>query len=163
MAAVSEVAENSLFAFADASDEAVFEMAATAQPEDGGSDWLSACVDFNGPITGRLELTMPDPLARHLCASFSGEDTPEGIGEADLVDFTGELANMMCGTWLTRARRHDAFSLASPRVRRGRPRAAAAGEAPSEPLFLSIDEAPIRLSVQWGAVSPPSEERADGR
>jgi len=162
LSAVSEVAEKSLFAFADASEPAAFEAAATAPLTEGGSDWLSARVHFSGPMTGRFELTVPEPLARHLCASFSGAEAPEEIGEADLLDFTGELSNMMCGTWLTRARRYDAFSLTPPTVHRGAPQGAGV-DAASELFYLSIDEAPIRLAIDWGVVPPPSQERADGR
>ena len=53
LSAVSEVAEKSLFAFADASELAAFEAAATAPLTEGGSDWLSARVHFSGPMTGR--------------------------------------------------------------------------------------------------------------
>jgi len=162
LAAVSEVAENSLFAFADASEQAAFEAAAAAPLTDGGSDWLSACVHFSGPVAGRFELTVPEPLARHLCASFSGAEAPDEINEADLVDFTGELSNMMCGTWLTRTRRQDAFSLTPPAVHRGAPQIPGSEDAASELCYLSIDEAPIRLAVQWGIAPPLSQERADG-
>ncbi|MEP7305658.1 MAG: chemotaxis protein CheX [Acidobacteriota bacterium] len=161
LAAISDVAENSLFAFADASEQAAFEAAATAPLTEGGSDWLSARVHFSGPVAGRLELTVPEPLARHLCASFSGAETPEEIGETDLVDFIGELSNMMCGTWLTRARRHDAFSLTPPEVHRGAPRGDRSEDA--ELFYLSIDEAPIRVVVQGGIAPPPNQERADAR
>jgi CheY-specific phosphatase CheX len=161
LAAVTEVAENSLFAFADASDETTF--AAAAALTDGDSDWLRACVHFSGPIAGRLEITVPDPLARHLCASFAGAATADDIGEGDLIDFVGELANMTCGSWLTRARRHEAFSLTAPRVHRGQSHGAEPGDAASEQFYLSIDDAPIRLELIWETAVPYGGESADGR
>jgi len=148
LTAVTDVAENSLFAFADASTVDTFDAAATAPMAEGGSEWLRAEVDFKGPIAGRFELVAPAPLARHLCASFAGAE-PEEIGEGDLLDFTGELANMMCGTWLTRACRHDAFSLMPPRVDRGQPDLATSDDELSERFYLSIDDAPIRLALHW--------------
>jgi hypothetical protein len=163
LAAVTEVAENSLFAFADASDQASFDAAATAPPGEGGSDWLRAWVHFSGPIAGRFELAVPEPLARHLGASFAGAETGGEISEGDLVDFTGELANMVCGTWLTRSCRHEAFSLTPPDVHRGQPEAAQAGDAASESFYLSIDDAPIRLTLCWRTARPEKRESADGQ
>jgi hypothetical protein len=144
LAAAVDVAENSLFALADACDAATFADAALASA-DGGDAWLSAAVDFNGPMSGRVEVTLPEPLARHLAAAFAGLDTPEDIGDGELVDFSGELANMVCGTWLTRACRHETFSLEPPQVRRGQPDPAAAANAVSR--YLSIDETPVRVAL----------------
>jgi hypothetical protein len=61
---------------------------------------------------------------------------------------------MMCGTGLTRACRHDAFSLMPPRVDRGQPDLGAS-DGVSEQFYLSIDDAPIRLALHW--------DRADAR
>jgi hypothetical protein len=160
LAAVTEVAENSLFAFVDASDQAAFEAATIAPPAEGGGDWLRAGIDFNGPIAGRVELTLSEALARHLCASFAGAETAEDIGESDLLDFTGELANMMCGAWLTRASRHDAFTLTPPQVTRGKPQLATPGSDVPERFYLSIDDAAIRLDLYWIATAPSPPEPA---
>jgi CheY-specific phosphatase CheX len=168
LAAVAEVAENSLFAFADASDEAAFDAAAAAS--EGGSDWLRASIQFAGPIGGRFTLTVPGALARRLCAAFAGADSADEVSEADLVDFTGELANMVCGTWLTRACQHEAFNLTPPRVLRGGPDPApahAAGRADPATFYLAIDETPVRLAIDWDPAAPaaprPLPERADAR
>jgi hypothetical protein len=168
LSAVAEVAENSLFAFADASDEAAFDAAAAASNTDG--DWLRACIHFTGPIGGQFALTVPAALARHLCAAFAGAETPDDIGEGDLIDFTGELANMMCGTWLTRACRHNAFNLTPPCVRRGGPDRATGGvtgEVDSASFYLAIDDTPIRLEIDWGTAAPAilhcAPEGADAR
>jgi CheY-specific phosphatase CheX len=168
LAAVTEVAENSLFAFADASDEAAFDATAAASETDG--DWLCARMAFTGPISGQFALTLPAALARRLCAAFAGADSTDDIGDADLVDFTGELANMVCGTWLTRTCRQVAFDLTPPRVLRGGPGRATAGNAghvESARVYLAIEDTPVRLEIAWGAMAPtvpPSDpERADAR
>lgn len=170
LAAVTEVAENSLFAFADASDEAAFEEAVTASNTGGGSDWLRACIQFTGPIGGRFELTISGGLARRLSTSFAGAATPDDIGEGDLIDFTGELANMVCGTWLTRACQHESFSLTPPQVLRSRPDRAThvePGDAEFTSFYLAIDDTPIRLEIDWGVAAPTAPrsapERADAR
>jgi CheY-specific phosphatase CheX len=151
LAAVSDVAENSLFAFADASEQEAFDAAAAAPLDDGGSAWVNACIDFKGSITGRFTLTLPEPLARHLCAAFAGAESADEVGDGDFLDFVGELANMVCGAWLTRASRHEAFSLTAPRVNPGFPDNNQSEAAASEDVYLSIDDVPIRVQIQWGA------------
>ena len=166
LAAVTDVAENSLFTFADASDEAAFEAAATAS--DTNSGWLRARIQFTGPIGGQFTLTVPGALARRLCAAFAGADTSDDIGEDDLIDFTGELANMVCGAWLTRACQHEAFDLTPPRVRRGGPGRATGGKpGDADRVYLAIDDTPIRLEIDWGTAAPTAPrsvpEHADAR
>src|ERR1035437_10378622 len=62
LAAAAEVAENSLFTFADASDEAAFDAAAASWNADGGS--LCARLRFAGPSSGQFTFTLPVALAR---------------------------------------------------------------------------------------------------
>jgi CheY-specific phosphatase CheX len=149
------VAENSLFTFADACDEAAFDAAATAL--DTAGDWLRACIQFTGPSSGQFTLTVPEALARRLGAAFAGADSADDIGETDLIDFTGELVNMVCGTWLTQSCQYEAFDLAPPRVLRGGPARApggAPGDAESIRVYLTVDDTPIRLEIDWGSAAP---------
>ena len=150
--ALTEVAENSLFSFAGNSDVAAFE---TAAP-DTGCDWLRACVRFSGPIGGQLSLTAPATLVRRLAASFAGADTADDIGDGDLADFAGELANMVCGAWLTRACGREPFALAPPRVFPGQRLGADAGPGGTNPgvFYLALDDTPIRLEIDWGVARP---------
>jgi chemotaxis phosphatase CheX-like protein len=165
LSAVTEVSENSLFAFADRSDARAFGAAVAADP-----DWLVARIRFSGPIGGRFALTIPRALALRLCAAFAGADTAEAIGDGDLLDFTGELANMICGTWLTRACQHEAFGLTPPSVLPAGPAAVAGGD-PLRPdswtCYLAIDDTPIRLEIDAvaGALATPPAATvpADGR
>jgi len=141
--AVADVAENSLFAFADSSDEATFLEASSGLP----ADWVHASVGFAGSASGRLELSAPAAVVSRLCAAFSGEMTPE-VSDAALVDFAGELTNMVCGTWLTRAWGDLLFALTPPQVVRGG--VAPPGSATASPegmLYMSIDDAPVRLQI----------------
>ena len=149
LAAAADVAENSLFTIADAADEAAFKESAAAVD---ANCWLHASVRFAGPSVGFLALTLPEPLARRLCTAFSGAPSPEEIAAGDLVDFTGELANMMCGAWLTRASKQESFNLEPPRVVRGGPDRA--GQVPAEAsqtFYLAIDETPVKLEIGQGA------------
>jgi hypothetical protein len=69
----------------------------------------------------------------------------------------------VCGTWLTRSCRHEAFSLTPPAVHRGQPDSADAGEAASERFYLSLDDAPIRLKLCWRTTRTEKQESADGQ
>jgi CheY-specific phosphatase CheX len=164
LAAVSDVAENSLFAFADVSDRAAFDrQMAGGGPSD---DWLHARIRFTGPTDGEFAITLPAALARRLCAAFAGADTTDGISEGDLVDFTGEFANMVCGTWLTRACRQEIFDLSPPRVLHGCTEVTSRQNAAESSVFyLAIEETPVRLDVAWslGPLDAPSAvpERAN--
>jgi hypothetical protein len=148
-AAVSEVAENSLFAFVDASDRAAFDEAvASGQPD----RWLRTSIRFARPENGRLELAADAELLRRLSAAFVGAESPDDIGESSLLDFAGELTNQVCGAWLTRVCQHDAFSLKPPVAEQAAP-----DPVPSEgacALFVSIDDSPVRLTVSWEARKP---------
>jgi hypothetical protein len=158
-AAVAEVAENSLFSFADACDEATFCAAASTSLAEDGGEWLRAGVDFIGTLTGHFDITLPETLARRLCASFAGADGGDDIPESGLLDFAGELANMVCGTWLTRSCREQAFTLTPPRVLRQRPHAAEPCDTGCERMYLSLDDEPIRLQLQWTADPCPGQSR----
>jgi hypothetical protein len=152
-AAVVEVAENSLFAFADQSDQATFDAAAGAT-----GDWICTHIRFTGSTCGTLEVNTPAALVRRLCASFAGASPDDAISESDVVDFAGEFANMVCGTWLTRTCRHESFSLTPPRVIAGSAAIDLGGESggsSATTLYLAIDDTPIRLVVAWGLGQSP--------
>lgn len=160
LAAVTDVAENSLFTFADASDEAAFDAAAPGL----GTGWVQAQIHFAGSTSGEFILTVPVVLAQRLGAAFAGADTADEIGEGELVDFTGELANMICGAWLTKACPQEAFDLAPPTVVRGSAACAVAGAGR---MYLMVEDTPVRLEIAWGtrnaAGAPMEPERTDGR
>ncbi len=154
LAAATEVAETCLFAYVEPSDAAAFEVSVG-----DGTGWLWASVRFTGPSHGALEITLPETLARRLCAAFAGAESPDEATDQDLVDFTGELANMVCGAWLTRANNREAFDLTPPRVVRNRPTLdrPVAANASTLICYYAIDEAPVRLAAAWGPASAATQ------
>ncbi len=144
--AATEVAENSLLAFAEPCDDVGFAAAVAAATGGSTSRWVSASVDFSGPVHGRLQLDVPRYAARRLGASFVGSDRAS-IGGRAVCDFSGELANMICGTWLTRAWRRGTFRLAPPRVHPCPPAIPGRSEPHRTPICLTIDNAPVRLTI----------------
>ena len=149
LAAVSRVAENGLFAFADPSDQAAFDGVGVSA---AGGGWLRARVRFTGLVQGQLVLTVPEALARGLCAAFAGVESADPIRDADLIDFSGELANMVCGGWLSAASPQGTFALMPPQVVRGGPaRAETDGRRPLETFYVAINDRPVRLEVECSA------------
>lgn len=146
LAAAADVAENSLFTFAELSDQATFDGAAN---DGGAAAWLQVSIRFSGPADGCFELAAPEALSRRLCSAFAGTEAPDDIDDNDLLDFAGELANMICGAWLTRASAKESFDLTSPRVGRDRPAAnhRAAVDSTHYSLYLTVDDAPVRLNI----------------
>lgn len=83
--------------------------------------WLESSVRFHGPLGGALRCRLPLALARELASAFLGMETGDLSPTDPLVqdqlvqDLTGELANMVCGRWLTRTQ-GQVFDLEHPVV-----------------------------------------------
>lgn len=153
--ALTAVVEESLFALAGVIDRQGFE-GAVANPHVPG-DWIVAGVRFEGPVRGRLELACPVACVRALCAAFIGAAAVGDVTEGEVRDFGGELANMVCGTWLTRTWRDEDFRIHPPGTDRTPARAQVLGLHASPGAwqgYLSIDETPIRLGIEWEPDEP---------
>ena len=149
VAAASEVAENSLFAFVDSSDLDAFRVSTDAA-------WTIARVGLTGPTRGEFQVTAPEALMRTLCAAFIGTDASEEISAGAVMDFAGELANMICGAWLTRVVPHASFDLTAPLVVRRdghHVHQEPASDTDSSTCYVSIDESPVRLRILGGPVA----------
>ena len=148
--ALLEVSQESFYSVAEACeaprfDEATMEFAAGA---DGApARWLRAEVAFNGAFSGRVAVTMPYTLASDLLANFVGLMPDEQIPERDVFDATGEFANMVCGTWLTRDCGRRRFDLQPPAVSAIDARASAID--PSADQFVLVNEQPVRLGLAF--------------
>jgi Chemotaxis phosphatase CheX len=141
-AAAVNVAEDSLFAFAEPCSADALAVSLDARPD--GETWLRAAVRFRGPFQGIAEVSLPRDLALELCASFGGE-SPDDVAPQDVRDFAGEFANMMCGLWLTRAHSHARFDLDAPRIDEfGRPVAV----APADVFGLLVNDAPVIVTLR---------------
>jgi CheY-specific phosphatase CheX len=115
-AAVVEVGEQSFAAFTEVCEPVRFKEL-LANVAGMGADWMRATVGFAGPFNGELTVDVPEPLALELLASCVGIDAePDGEALPAVEDAVGELANMVCGTWLTRNYGNERFDLKPPRV-----------------------------------------------
>ena len=110
-----QVAEDSLFACAEPCERSrtagLLEARPVAEP------WLTAAIAFSGPFDGVVRMTLPRALAGDLAGAFCGVQ-PQSLDASQVDDFAGELANMVCGLWLTQTHRSERFELAPPVVAR---------------------------------------------
>jgi hypothetical protein len=149
--ALIEVAQETFFSYAEACAPERFAEALDTVPADpatGAARWLSARVEFAGAFAGRVTVALPYGLAADMASALAGITPDEGLSETDVVDATGEFANMVCGTWLTRACARRRFDLQPPAVGRAAPQARTAG--PDDELIL-VNDQPLRLTVEFMA------------
>jgi CheY-specific phosphatase CheX len=133
-AALAQVAEDSFFA-----------MIEPVSPDwrehwTDGTEWMEAGVEFHGATGGRLVCRLPRTLARDLSSAFLGIPE-EDLEPGSVEDMVGELTNMICGCWLTRAYRHDLFDLCHPGV------SPADGPPPDNWMVVLMNGAPFGVSV----------------
>jgi hypothetical protein len=148
--AVRQVAENSLFACAEPCEPS--RTAGLLQARPPAEPWLTAAIAFDGPFEGVVRLTLPRALAADLAGAFCGV-APQTLDASQVADFAGELANMVCGLWLTTTHRRERFALASPLVGAAAVAevAAVAGTDPGA-LGFALNDTPVL--VRLAAASP---------
>ncbi len=150
-AALTEVAEQSFCGFVEpCTPDRFVELLDVAR--DRGADWLRAHLGFAGPFKGELTVDLPEPLATQLLASCLGLDETDASQFSPVVieDGAGELANMICGTWLTRSYGGARFDLKPPRVERLDPQAftnASACTPVSGVLLTGINDMPVQVQL----------------
>lgn len=89
------------------------EVVATGENPPGTADLVAARVGFRGSRSGTFRLWLPGPSAERLAAGFLGlDDAVEAAGRTGQV--VSELANMVCGSVLSRLEAGSAFSLEAP-------------------------------------------------
>ena len=147
-AAAVQVAESSLFACAELCESARFAELLHARAAD--EPWLAATVAFSGPFDGAAHLALPRAVAADLAGAFCGA-AAAGISARHVADFAGELANMVCGRWLTGIHRADRFDLGAPLVTHTATAAVARtiGATP-DAIGLALNDAPVLLALVPG-------------
>lgn len=161
-AALVDVAENSFFGFTVPLDDAAFADLVRNPPVFDPEapplrePWVVTDVHFAGAFSGCVQVAMNEALARQLLQAFLGLGPEDPIEEPQLFDSTGEFANQVCGTWLTRACEDRRFDLQPPAVTRQAldwlpiDDALPAGDHAGE-VLMSMNDLPLRLRVQFVA------------
>ncbi len=96
--------------------EAMYFTSVMGLSEDGvaGAGWRSQLA-FQGELSGTFRLGMNGETARLLAANFFGEEESE-VSETAVADMVGEMANMICGSVLSRMETESHFKLTHPEV-----------------------------------------------
>jgi hypothetical protein len=144
-AALVDVAEKSFFAVVDPCDGARFQELAGAHMQ-----WLSATVRFHErECAGAVRCHIPSALATRLFDAFTGRDPDDAVpSDSDVHDLIGEFANMICGSWLTRAASDRTFTLGSPLV----VEASWPTVVPDGAATFAIDDHPCRVDVEFALI-----------
>ena len=109
-AAVEEVLETMCFTTVLASAEGA------APPEgDGGAPALTADLYFQGNPSGGFRVGVPMKLARVVGAGFLGREEIE-VSDSQAEEVVCELANMICGTVLSRLESKATFQITYPNL-----------------------------------------------
>ena len=87
---------------------------------------LSFSLRFVGDISGRFGVSLDHSTARSLAANFLGEDEADA-SSGTVAEVVGELANMLCGSVMSRVEGDNKFVLSHP-------------EPASPPSFSSADD-----------------------
>jgi len=110
--ALADVAERSFFAMAEPCERGAFDELAAAV-----SQWHVSIVSFRGELSGTMSCAIPAALGTQFYDAFTGRADDEPAPTASLMaDLIGELANMVCGAWLTRVAQAQPFVLGQPKV-----------------------------------------------
>lgn len=102
--AVEEVLETMFFS----------ESMGPCEPEPAGSGF-EARVIFRGAMSGSVSVRISKATACNLAASFLGE-SEDSLDDAQVAQVVCELANMLCGSIVTRMESHGVFDLAAPEL-----------------------------------------------
>jgi CheY-specific phosphatase CheX len=87
--------------------------------QDGGAaaePRVAARLSFEGTPSGALTLSISEPAMRALTANFLASDQDDALPAAQLGCVVCELANMICGSLLSRVESATTFHLAAPRI-----------------------------------------------
>lgn len=87
---------------------------AEVAPEDAAPA-IAVRLAFEGELSGELTLRLAPQAAHSIAADFLGEDE-ESLTEQQTGEVAREMANMICGSMLSRVESSTAFHLAGPRI-----------------------------------------------
>lgn len=132
------------------------EDAADSRPA-AGADTVAVRLAFEGEPSGWLRLQVAPPLARSLAADFLGMHEGE-VSASQVESVVCELANMICGSLLSRVESKTTFRLCPPSRQPASPPEDEAGGA----ITRTVDAAGGILTVILKTESPacPAAEKS---
>ncbi len=94
--------------------EVLGEKAGLASPD--GAPGLEAHLRFEGQRSGEFRLRIAPAAARSVAGNFLGAEDEAGMPDSQVKDAICELANMICGSALSRLAADLAFELSHPEL-----------------------------------------------
>jgi CheY-specific phosphatase CheX len=141
--AVEEILETMCFQTVLTSAEA---SALPNTDSDGPS--LTAEVRFQGNRSGRFRVGVPIKLARLLGAAFLGREEAE-VPDSDAAEVVCELANMICGSVLSRLERQATFEITHPELIPPGRGVSFEGDSANRWFDLEDGMLAVSLELQW--------------
>lgn len=92
-----------------------FTTLADAAQEVSSTSWISARLAFHGNPSGRFGVRIPGETGRKIAATFLGLEE-DALTESQTGEVICELANMLCGSVLSRLEKGARFELSHPEL-----------------------------------------------
>ena len=137
--AVEEVLETMCFTTVLASSEG-------AAPPAGGAQAITAELRFQGNPSGGFRVSAPIQLARAVSAGFLGREEAE-VSDSEAGEVVCELANMICGSVLSRLEDQTIFQIAHPELTPSQPGACFDGESACR--WFDLGDGRLSASLQF--------------
>jgi len=116
---------------------------------------IAVRVGFEGKPSGSLTLLLNRLVARSIAGDFVGVE-PEELSDSQVGEVMCELANMICGSVLSRVESAVTFRLGAPEI-------VAAGQPPPSAAIYSVPLGPAPITVAMvteAPICPPAAEFA---
>jgi CheY-specific phosphatase CheX len=121
-------------------------VAGDAAPEDSTAPRISARLTFRGNRPGTFGVRVPRETGRRIAASFLGQEE-ESLSESQIGEVICELANMLCGSVLSRLEKDTRFELALPEIA---PQDAGCPDAPTACRLLELEDGTLAMWLALG-------------
>ncbi len=115
-------------------------------PEDAPERFVKASMAFSGPNHGRVNLMVPEELAKELAANIIGKELDKNISQKHLQDALKEVLNVTCGNLLSAVvGSKQVFDAASPALSEHDAKAWAAFLAEPASITFMVEDWPAVL------------------
>ena len=139
--------------------EKMFFVSILDEPSDAATppvpDEIAVRLSFEGKPSGSLMVQLDRSVARSIAADFLGAETGE-LSDSQVGEVMCELANMICGSVLSRVEGAVTFRLGAPAI-------VATGPPPAGAVVYSVPLGPAAITVAMiteTPICPPAAESA---
>ncbi len=105
---------------------------------------LSAALTFRGSPPGRFGVRLPPATGRRIAASFLGQEE-ETLEDVQAFEVVCELANMLCGSVLSRLEKDARFDLSPPQIETSE---TGCRECPTAGRAFELEQGPLAVWLE---------------